>query len=263
MRPVNLIPPDARRGDRAAMRTGSAPYVVIAALGIALLATIALAFTSKQVSDRKQKVAELQQEEQQTAAKAQSLKSFTDFRAVQETRAATVASLAQSRFDWQRVLNELSRVIPPDVWLTQLEGTASPDVNVDGGADVSMRDSVAGPALSIVGCAPSQDAVAGFVADLEDIDGVTRVGVQSSERGDTTSGTSGATSGSTSDSASSASQDCRTRDFILRFEIVVAFDSVPAPATATSAPSVPSSIAPSTGTTAAAATQPASAPAGG
>ncbi|MGA8926172.1 MAG: hypothetical protein WB462_08115, partial [Solirubrobacterales bacterium] len=110
MRPVNLIPPDKRRGDRAAMRTGSAPYVVIAAIGIALLGAMAFAFTSKQVSDRNQKVADLQQEEQQAAAKAQSLKSFTDFRAVQETRAATVASLAQSRFDWQRVLNELARV---------------------------------------------------------------------------------------------------------------------------------------------------------
>lgn len=259
MRPVNLIPPDKRRGDRAAMRTGSAPYVVIAAIGIALLGAMAFAFTSKKVSDREQKVAELQQEEQQAAAKAQSLKSFTDFRAVQETRAATVASLAQSRFDWERVLNELARVIPPDVWLTQLAGTVSPGVAVDGGPDISIRDTVAGPALSIVGCAPSQDAVAGFVADLEDIDGATRVGVQSSARGDETSATSGTSSGS----ASGDSQDCRTRDFILRFEIVVAFDSVPAPATATSTPSVPSSITPSSGTTAAAATQPASAPAGG
>jgi Tfp pilus assembly protein PilN len=262
VRPVNLIPPDARRGDRAAIRTGSASYVVIAGLGIALLAAIALTFTSKQVSDRKQQVADLQQQEQQATAHAQSLKSFTDFRSVQESRAATVTSLAQSRFDWQRVLNELSRVLPGDVWLTQLEGTVSPGVQVDGGPDIAMRAEAGGPALSIVGCASSQDAVAGFVSDLEDIDGVTRVGVQSSQRSE--ENTTGAVSGSapTSDSASGASQDCRTRDFITKFEIVAAFDAVPAPATATAVPSVPSSIAPSTSATAAA-TQPASATTGG
>ena len=96
----------------------------------------------------------------------------------------------------------------------------------------------------MVGCAPSQDSVAGFVSDLENIDGVTRVGVQSSERpaDDATTGSSGTTA--TSASGSSASSDCRTRDFITKFELVVAFDAVPAPGTATSVPSVPSSVAP-------------------
>jgi len=261
MRPVNLIPPDERRGDRAAIRMGSVSYVVIAGLGIALLAVIAFAFTSKQVSDRKHQVADLRQQEQQVTAKAESLKSFTDFRAVQEAREATVTSLAQSRFDWQRVLNELARVLPSDVWLSQLEGTVSPAVQVEGGPDIAMRADASGPALSIVGCAISQDAVAGFVSDLQDIDGVTRVGVQSSTRPD--ANTTGASSGSApvSDSASGNSQDCQTRDFIVKFEIVAAFDAVPAPATASAAPSVPSSIAPSTSATAAA--TPASAPTGG
>jgi Tfp pilus assembly protein PilN len=262
MRPVNLIPPDERRGDRAAIRAGSASYVVIAGLGVALLAVIALAFTSKQVSDRKQQVADLQQQEQQVTAKAQSLKSFTDFRAVQESREATVISLAQSRFDWQRVLNELARVLPADVWLTQLAGSVSPTVQVDGGADIAMRAEASGPALSIIGCARSQDAVAGFVADLQDIDGVTRVGVQSSERNDENTAATSGGAATTSGSASGDSGDCRTRDFITRFEIVAAFDAVPTPATASAAPSVPSSIAPSTSATAAT-TQPASTPAGG
>jgi Tfp pilus assembly protein PilN len=236
---------------------------VIAGLGIALLAAIALTFTSKQVSDRKQQVANLQQEEQQATAHAQSLKSFTDFRAVQESREATVTSLAQSRFDWQRVLNELARVLPGDVWLTQLEGTVSPGVPIDSGVDIAMRAEASGPALSIVGCASSQDAVAGFVSDLEDIDGVTRVGVQSSQRSDQANATDATTGTVTaSDSSSGDSTECRTRNFITKFEIVAAFDAVPTPETATAAPSVPPSIAPSTSATAAA-TQPASASAGG
>lgn len=242
MRPVNLIPPDARRGQGAQMRVGAVSYVVLAALAAALLGAVALGFTGKQVSDREAEVSQLNQELQEATARAQALSAFAGFRAVQESRTATVSSLAQSRFDWERVMNELALVIPADVWLIEMTGTVSPAVQLESGADVALRDSVTGPALELVGCAPGQDAVAGFVADLEDIDGVTRVGVASSERPEPDSLTTGTEV--TSDSATDSVDDCRTRDFISRFEIVVAFDAVPVPGTATSAPSVPASVAP-------------------
>ncbi len=38
------------------------------------------------------------------------------------------------------------------------------------------------PSLTIAGCAPGQDTVAAFVASLKEIDGVTRVGLESSTR---------------------------------------------------------------------------------
>src|SRR4051794_4420950 len=158
MRPVNLIPPDQRRGDRAPMRTGALSYVVIGALALALLGVIAVALTSKQISDRKHQVAQLEQEQQAAEAKASSLQAFTNFRTVQEERQASVNSLAESRFDWQRVLDELARVIPSNVWLTQLAGTASPTVQVENGPGVALRGGVPGPALELVGCAVSQDA---------------------------------------------------------------------------------------------------------
>ena len=46
----------------------------------------------------------------------------------------TVSSLAQSRFDWERVLRELSLVIPEDVWLVKVTGTVSPAVDLDAGS---------------------------------------------------------------------------------------------------------------------------------
>jgi hypothetical protein len=68
--------------------------------------------------------------------------------------------------------------------------------------------------------------VAGFVTALKDIDGVTRVGVQSSELGEedeTMASTEvGAATGSSGD-------ECRTREFIAKFAIVVAFDAAPVP----------------------------------
>jgi Tfp pilus assembly protein PilN len=241
MRPVNLIPPDERGTDRAAMRTGAFSYVLIGALALGLLGIIALAFTSKQISDRKSEVAKLQVQEQQAQAKAQSLQAFANFRAVADQRSSTITSLAQSRFDWQRVINELARVVPSNIWLVQMAGTANPQVSVPDAPEIQIRDDVAGPALELVGCAPSQDAVAGLVSSLEEIDGVTRVGLQQSEKVDDSDSITG--SSVTSGSGEDTNTECRTHGWIAKFEIVVAFDAVPAPAGATTTPSVPSSLA--------------------
>jgi Tfp pilus assembly protein PilN len=245
MRPVNLMPPEERGsgGGRSPLRTGAAPYVVLAGLALGLLGIVALAMTSKGISDKRTEKQQLESDLAAATAKAESLRAFADFRAVQESRTATVSSLAQSRFDWERVLNELSRVMPADVWLIEMTGTVSPGVQIDGGAEVQIRDGVEGPALEIVGCASSQDAVAGFVAALEDIDGVTRVGLGSSELSDEQEGGAAAPSPS-GGGGGGGGEDCRTEAFITKFEIVVAFDAVPVPATATAAPAVPAPAAP-------------------
>lgn len=244
MRPVNLIPKDERRGDRAAMRTGVFSYVLIGALVAAVLGAAALALTGKQISDRKSEIAGLQVQEQQAQAKAQSLNAFIGFRAAQESRSGTIVSLAQSRFDWQRVLNEFARVIPSNVWFVQIAGTVDPTVSVPEGPDLQTRDQAPGPALELEGCAPNQDAVAGLIANLQEIDGVTRVGLESSEQADQVS--SSAASPTTGDS-NATNTDCRTRAFITQFKIVVAFDGVPAPATATATPSLPPGVTASSG----------------
>jgi Tfp pilus assembly protein PilN len=217
MRPVNLIPREERPGERRSMRGGPLAYIVVGGLVAALLGVTVLVATGNQISDRKSEVAQLESERAVVEARAQALNAYTQFHNVREQRLATIASLADSRFDWERVMRELALVLPSDVWLSTLTGTASPAVAPEGAASVSLRGSVAGPALELVGCARSQDAVAGFVKALEDIDGVTRVGVQSSTLGTG----SGEGAGSTS--------TCQTRDFIAQFQMVAAFDAAPVP----------------------------------
>jgi hypothetical protein len=126
-------------------------------------------------------------------------------------------------------MRELALVLPGNVWLTNLSATAAPGVTVGGesssgsSSGASLRSAAAGPALEISGCAAGQDAVAGFVTALKDIDGVTRVGVQSSALGETGPG-----AGVSEESAgSSGESDCRTRGFIAQFGIVAAFDAAP------------------------------------
>lgn len=237
MRPVNLIPAEERRGDRASSRTGPLAYVLVGVLFAILAGVAVLVLTSNQIADRKAELTQLQREAAAAEARAQQLSAYTSFHQVSLQRTSTIASLADSRFDWERVLRELALVLPRDVWLVNVTGSVSPDVQPNDAAGVDARSSVPGPALEIVGCAPGQDAVARFVSALEDIDGVTRVGVANSKLPDLSAANS-ATSGSTAGS-SQASDDCRTRDFIARFEIVVAFDAVPAPGSAPTTPTPP------------------------
>jgi Tfp pilus assembly protein PilN len=182
MRPVNLIPTEDRHGQNAPLRTGPVAYIVIGALVLALAGVTMLVLTDNKVADSKSELAQVKSEDSAAKARAESLASYTQFAALHEQRVMTIASLADSRFDWERVMRELALILPHDVWLNGLTASASAEAGSSGGASggSGLSSSIVGPSLAIGGCAAGQYAVAGFVAALKDIDGVTRVGVESS-----------------------------------------------------------------------------------
>jgi Tfp pilus assembly protein PilN len=230
MRPVNLIPPEDRRGDQAPLRTGPLAYIVIGALVAVLAGVTVLVLTGNEIAEREDELVTLKSEDSAAAVKAKKLAAYTQFRELSEQRVATVQSLADSRFDWERVMRELTLVLPEDIWLVELTGTAAPGVSIDsasgGGSGSSLRGAAKGPALELEGCGAGQASVANFVTVLKDIDGVTRVGVQSSELADEKSGAGVSPGG---EAGSGGGDDCRTRTFIAKFQIVVAFDAAPLP----------------------------------
>ncbi len=235
MRPVNLIPVEDRHGDNAPLRTGPLVYILLGALVLVLAGVSMLVLTSNQISDSKSELAQVKQEDAAAKARAESLASYSQFSALHEQRVQTISSLAQSRFDWERVMRELSLILPDDVWLTSLDASASSGSEGSSGGSTgggSLGGSIAGPSLTIGGCAKGQNGVAGFVTALKDIDGVTRVGLESSELADEEEG-AGSVSGSSSGSGSDGGggSDCRTRSFISEFTLVVAFDAAPVPST--------------------------------
>ncbi|MFL5900383.1 MAG: PilN domain-containing protein [Solirubrobacterales bacterium] len=227
MRPVNLIPAEDRHGQNAPLRTGPVAYIVIGALVLALAGVTMLVLTGNEVAHSKSELAQVKSEDAAAKARAESLASYTQFAALHEQRVVTIASLADSRFDWERVMRELALILPHDVWLNSLEASASSEAGGSGGTSGggSLSSSIAGPSLAISGCAAGQSAVAGFVTALKNIDGVTRVGVESSELAGEDEG-----AGSSGESGSEGgSGDCRTRSFIAEFKLVVAFDAAPVP----------------------------------
>jgi hypothetical protein len=115
-----------------------------------------------------------------------------------------VSQLAASRFDWSHALHEVARVLPGNAWLTQMTATTSPSVSV-GGAGGTLRQALDVPAIVIQGCTTSQASVAKLMARLRLIDGVQRVSLE-----DSTKGQLAATSTGTPVSVSSGgSGDCR------------------------------------------------------
>jgi Tfp pilus assembly protein PilN len=228
MRPIDLTPADLRQGAHAPMRTGPIPYILLGGLVAVLIGVALLVTTGNQVSEREDEVAKLKGEDAAARIEARRLAPYVQFQTLHEQRVATVTSLADSRFDWERVMRELSLVLPSDVWLTELTASASGGDEGGGAAGGNLRGSIPGPALEMGGCAAGQESVAGFVTALKDIDGVTRVGVASSElpakeEGQAASGGGGEAGGGS---------ECRTRKFIAKFSIVVAFDAAPIPLTA-------------------------------
>jgi Tfp pilus assembly protein PilN len=234
VRPVNLIPQEDRRGAKAPLRTGPLSYAIVAVLLLALGGVSLLVLTGNKISDRKAEVASLQSQVDAAQAQADQLSSYTHFADLQQARQETVASLASSRFDWERTLHEMALVLPGDVWLTSMTASAASDPSSTSSSTTAV-DGVTGPSLDINGCASGHDAVAKFLAALRDIDGVTRVTVLSSDR----PGAQSSTNSSTSSSSASSGQgtvECASRDFIATFEVVAAFDGVQPAATAAPAP---------------------------
>jgi Tfp pilus assembly protein PilN len=207
MRPINLIPEEQRRsGSGGVARTGPVSYVLVGILAVALIGVVMMVFFSNQVHDREAEVARLETEKSAASARATELSAYTNFKQVSEDRTRTVAELADARFDWVRVIRQLSLVLPGDVYFERMIASA-------GGGGESAGVDV--PSVALIGCAHGQASVAGFVASLRAIDGVTRVELANS----TLNEKEGSEGGSDGGPCSGAG--------IAKFKMLVVFDGAP------------------------------------
>jgi Tfp pilus assembly protein PilN len=228
VRPVNLIPPEDRRGDHAPLRAGSLSYVIVGGIAAVLVAVVALVLTQNSITDRENEIAQLEVARDAATQRAQALAPYAEFASLQEQRELTISSLAQSRFDWERVLRELAIIIPADITLNNLEATTSGQA--EGGTESAAGVGTA-PSMVMAGCAPSHDAVAAFVAALKDIDGVTRVGLDNSTKAGDAEGSGSA--------AAESGEGCTGPDKRTSFGLTAVFDGVAVPADAAAAPAAP------------------------
>ena len=237
MRAVNLMPDSNRRGAHATAGSLLSPaYGLVALLAVAVLFVTIYVLSSNTVSDRKAKLATLQQQVATAQAQANQLSSYVNYQRLAQSRAATVRQIAATRFDWQAALSNLSRVVPANVAFQSLLATAAPGSSVTGaGGSVGgtagtggLRGDIPVPAFEVKGCSTSHDDTARLMSRLRAMPGVQRVTLADSVRGATATGTT-VTNGTTTLAKSACGSNPAT------FDLVVFFQALPGSTGAASA----------------------------
>jgi Tfp pilus assembly protein PilN len=249
VRPINLIPTEQRRGSSrgAGARPRSNSYIVLGALGAAVLCALTVVMTSNQINSKTEELAAIQGDSQREKQVADALRPYGQFADLQRARMTQIKTVAESRYDWERPLRQLSRAIPRNVWLLSVDATQSAESEGTGGGtgEVTVpRENKDAPAFAINGCTYSQHAVARMMIRMRNLDDVTAVHLAKSVRKDSSETSGGAAV--TADQAPSQQEeisDCTGSARVTTFDMLIEFGgATPSGATGATA-GVPSGAA--------------------
>jgi Tfp pilus assembly protein PilN len=178
---VNLIPTEQRRATPSGGGSGSS-YAVLGVLAVLLAMAVVYVLTANGVNDKTTQAAAAKQEADALEAQNAQLESFTDFASIKDQRLAAVTAAAQTRFDWERLMREVSRVMPDGSWLqtTQASVHGDPTAAVNPADPATLTPS--GPQATFVGCTPRQSEVAKLLVRLRAMHRVTDVELNESRR---------------------------------------------------------------------------------
>ncbi len=178
MRPVNLLP--ERERALAPTAAGGSSYAVVGVLTALLLAVFALVMTSNQINSRTGDIASAEAEASKAETQAAAFGPFQQFAQIKAARLASVKTLADTRFDWERLMRELALVLPSGSSLTSVTAssgeagsataapTPAPTPTPATGA-ATVAPTVGAPTLTLTGCATSQRRVAVMLVRLRQL----------------------------------------------------------------------------------------------
>ncbi len=171
MRAVNLLPRDAPKKSFEAKRG----VVVGSAGGVALVSVVLVSMILSAGGAGSEKQAELDALRAQIAAipaaPATDTSNDDALAAQKSARVGALSAALSGRIAWDRVLRQVSLVLPEDVWLTNL-GAAAPTAGGVAGESASK--------FSLAGSTYSQSGVARFLSRLSVIPDFANVQLQSS-----------------------------------------------------------------------------------
>ena len=184
MRAINLLPKD----ESAARRPVPIP-IVAACVGF-VVASAFLAFTYISASDKVQsdRTALRTAQAQYAAVPAPIAPPPIDAQlpVEQQARVTAISTALSQRVDWDRVLREISQVVPSDVWLLTLNAS-SPTATTPAEEAIGTKPS----GIVLTGCTYSQDSVARFLARLSIVPDLSSVTLGSSTAGSAAGGGAG------------------------------------------------------------------------
>jgi Tfp pilus assembly protein PilN len=191
MKAVNLIPTEQRRVQATGQRAGSS-YILLGVLATLLVMVAAYVFTSNNVTKRQNDAAVAKAEADRYEAQAAQRKDFTNFAQIKQMRLASVNTIASSRFDWERLMRELSRVIPSGSWLQTTDASVTGNVaTAEATSSTSTTAVMPQPKANLVGCTPHQSDVARMMVRMRRLHRVSDVKLNESAKQLNTSGDAG------------------------------------------------------------------------
>jgi len=250
MRAVNLLPDGERRRVASGRNRGSG-YLVVGALALVLVALLSYTLTANQVTSRNAQADQAGRDADEAERRAARLGAFGDFAQTKQTREASVKSLAAGRFDWERLSLEMARVMPPGVFVTEVNAAAagSPEggtgASAASGSPSDSSGSDSSPQIKLTGCAPTQPDVATTMVRLRGLHRAKEVNLEDSTR-DAQAAGGGASTSTSSGAGASGTEGCGTRNGrpYYKFIASVSFEPVPPvpPVAAEGSPDVPRSL---------------------
>jgi Tfp pilus assembly protein PilN len=214
MRPVNLVPQDQRRRTPRES-SGKGAYVALGVLAVLLGMVVAYVLTSNTVTERQSAAETARVEADRLEAEAARKGSFSDFALVAQTRLQSVAGVAGTRFDWERFMRELSRVMPAGSWLQTADASVTgAQTDPANAGTLAAAGTSPSPTASLTGCTPTQSEAARMMVRLRQLHRVADVELRGSTR-------EGAT-----DAAGASLDSCGSN---YKFDLLVTF-SPPSPA---------------------------------
>jgi Tfp pilus assembly protein PilN len=182
MKAVNLIPSEQRRAQASGRGAGGA-YVVVGVLAVLLAMAVAFAMTQNKLNASQTKATEAKQEADALEARAAQLGSFTNFASIKDQRLASVVGAAATRFDWERLMREVSLVMPEGSWLQTTQASVLGDQSAEAAAaSAPAAAGSASPSANFVGCTRQQSEVATLMVRLRQMHRVTDVKLNESAR---------------------------------------------------------------------------------
>jgi Tfp pilus assembly protein PilN len=179
---VNLIPTEQRKARPSGNGSGGA-YVAVGVLGALLVMALLYVLTANQANDNTAKAEAARTQADALEAQAKQLDSFTNFAAVKQQRLVSVMTTAQTRFDWERLMRELSRVMPENSWLQTTDASVSEgEASSTSSSSSTSSAEPTGPSANLVGCTPKQTDVARLLVRLRQMYRVSEVTLNESIR---------------------------------------------------------------------------------
>jgi Tfp pilus assembly protein PilN len=182
VRAVNLLPRDERRERLQSAR----PVLVLAGGGVIVATAFAMFLASSAAGDASDSRTELQAVETEIANLPKVEDAVVTHGTIVRERSDRVAALSaalSTRVPFDRLLREISSVLPADAWLTQLDAIAPASVvPAAAGAAPPPPTSTTPAGVTIEGATYSHDSVARVLARLSVVPSLADVRLTSSAR---------------------------------------------------------------------------------